>query len=91
MAKKNSFKLEIDDKALQKIAEKAAREMAAKLTRALNGLTPRYEGKPLDEVKKAVQSTWARNSGEGGSISDPELTAFAEQIQAGGRVEVNAK
>lgn len=90
MAKRSKVKLEIDDKALKKVAAKAAKDLAAKLTRELNALTSRYERKPLDEVKAAVQSTWARHAGKGGSITDPELTQFAEQIQAGGRVEVKA-
>ncbi|MEW2266879.1 hypothetical protein [Streptomyces sp. NPDC047868] len=77
-------------KAVQKAAEKTARGMASDLTRALNGLTPTYQGRPLDEVKQAVQSTWKRHSG-GGSITDPELTEFAEKIASGGRVEVRAK
>ncbi|MEU1908345.1 hypothetical protein [Streptomyces hygroscopicus] len=41
----------------------------------------------MDEVKAAVQQVWARQTG-GGTITDPELTQFAEQIAAGGRVSV---
>ncbi|MFJ8657432.1 hypothetical protein ACIRNU_34480 [Streptomyces rochei] len=61
--------------------------MARDLTTALNGLRTQYQGKPIEDVKAAVQSTWSKHTG-GGSITDPELTQFAEQIQAGGRVEV---
>ncbi|MGW6144307.1 hypothetical protein [Streptomyces sp. NPDC055140] len=82
-------KLKIDDSALRKVAEQATRKLASDLTRALNVLTPQYQGRPLDEVKKAVAETWSRHSG-GGSITDPELTKFAEQIAAGGQVTVNA-
>ena len=77
-------------KAVEKAAEKAGRSIASDLTRALNGLTATYQGRPLEEVKQAVQSTWAKHSA-GGSITDPELTQFAEEIAAGGRVEVRAK
>jgi hypothetical protein len=86
---KSKFKLTIDEKALQKVANDAARTLAANLSRELNALKPQFEGKPLDEVKMAVQRTWARHSG-GGSITDPELTEFAEAIQAGDQVNVNA-
>ncbi|MEU5323023.1 hypothetical protein AB0G67_40665 [Streptomyces sp. NPDC021056] len=87
---KPRVKVTINKGALQKVARQATRDLASKLTRALNALTPQYQGRPLDEVKRAVQQTWARNSG-GGSITDPELTEFAEKIAAGGRVEVRAK
>lgn len=83
-------KIKIDQRALKKVAQQAARNMASDLTRALNALRSRYEGRPLSEVKAAVQSTWARHSG-GGSITDPELTAYAEDIAAGRRVEVRSK
>lgn len=91
---KPRVKIKFDDRALKKAvkqaAEKTARSMASDLTRALNALTAQYEGRPVDEVKTAVQSTWKRHSG-GGSITDPELTEFAEKIASGGRVEVRAK
>lgn len=79
-----------DDKAIKKAAAAAVRKMAADLTRELNALSPQYKGKPLSEVKQAVQTAWRRGSG-GGSITDPELTRFAEQIAAGGRVTVQMK
>mgnify|MGYP003576037326 CR=1 FL=1 len=80
-------KLKIDERALKKVAEQKVAEMADDLTVALNDLTPYYEGRPIEEVKSAVQETWAEASG-GGSITDPHLTAFAEQISQGGRVVV---
>ncbi|WP_055567769.1 hypothetical protein [Streptomyces atriruber] len=86
---KSKVKLTINEKALQKVANDAARTLAANLSRELNALKPKFVGKPVDEVKKAVQHTWARHSG-GGSITDPELTEFAEAIQAGNQVDVNA-
>lgn len=87
-------KIKIDKRALKKAVDKAAQQagrgIVSDLTRALNALTPTYQGRPLDEVKQAVQSTWAKHS-PGGSITDPELTQFAEEIASGGRVEVRAK
>lgn len=88
MAKKPTVK--INQSALKKAAQKAVKSMSGDLTRSLNGLIPTYQGRPLDEVKTAVQRAWSRNSG-GGSITDPELTKFAEEIVAGRRVEVRAK
>ncbi len=83
-------KFEFDDRALKKAVNQGVQKMADDLTKALNGLTARYEGKPVEEIKPEIQRVWAKHSG-GGSITDPELTQFAEQIQAGGRVQVRLK
>ncbi|MEV5451554.1 hypothetical protein [Streptomyces sp. NPDC052535] len=84
---KSKVKFELDERALQKVANEAVAKMARDLTAALNGLKSKYQGAPIDDVKAAVQAEWSKHSG-GGSITDPELTQFAEQIQQGGRVEV---
>lgn len=82
---KSQFKF--DEGAFKKVANDAVAKMARNLTTALNGLKSNYEGASIEDVKSAVQATWSKHSG-GGTISDPELTSFAEQIQQGGRVEV---
>ncbi len=79
-----------DDRAIKKAANDAVRKLAADLTKALNALTPRYQGKPLPEIKSEIQRVWSRET-NGGSITDPELTQFAEQIRDGGRIEVRMK
>ncbi|WP_435606528.1 hypothetical protein [Streptomyces ardesiacus] len=84
---KSKVKFELDERALQKVANEAVAKMARDLTAALNGLKSKYQGAPIEDVKSAVQAAWSKHSG-GGSITDPELTQFAEQIQQGGRVEV---
>ena len=83
-------KFKFDKRALNKVVAKGVQSMASDLTKALNGLTAQYQGRPLDEIKPAVQRVWAKHSG-GGSITDPELTQFAQQIHDGGRVEVRMK
>ena len=83
-------KFKIDDRALKKAVRQGVQKMADDLTRALNGLTTRYQGKPLEEIKPEIQREWSKHSG-GGSITEPELTQFAEQIAAGGRVTVRLK
>jgi hypothetical protein len=88
---KPRVKVNIDQGALKKVLQKAVQGKASELTRALNALTATHQGKPLDEVKRAVQATWTRHAGRGGSITDPELTKFAEEIAAGRRVQVRAK
>lgn len=87
---KSRVKLNINERALKKIANDKVSQMTRDLTTALNALTSRHQGKPIDEVKRAIQDVWSRKTG-GGSITDPELTQFAEQIAAGGRVTVRMK
>lgn len=89
MAKSGGFKF--DDRAMKKkMVNQGVQKMASDLTSALNALTGRYQGKPVEKIKPEIQRVWAKHSG-GGSITDPELTQFAEQIQAGGRVTVRMK
>jgi hypothetical protein len=83
-------KFEFNKGAIDRVAREAVRNMAADLTRGLNALVATHEGRPVDEVKIAVQRVWKDRSG-GGSISDPELTQFAEEIAAGRGVTVRAK
>jgi hypothetical protein len=78
-----------DKSAIRRVANKAVADMAAKLARDLNALIPSHEGRPLDEVKRAVQDVWRRGSG-GGEISDPELSQFAEAIASGQQVTVRS-
>ncbi|MGW0948446.1 hypothetical protein ACWD4O_38650 [Streptomyces sp. NPDC002623] len=84
-------KFNFDNRALKKAVNDGVRKMAAALTRDLNALTAQYQGRPVDEIKPEIQRVWAKHSGRGGKITDPELTEFAEQIQSGGRVVVRLK
>lgn len=81
----SSFKF--DDAAIRRVARDATAKMARDLTARLNVLVPQYTGRPLDEVKQAVRMAWKAGS-SGGEITDPHLTAFAEQIAAGGTIKV---
>lgn len=78
---------EFDDRAVKKAIDEGVRKLAADLTRALDGLVARYEGRPLEEIKPEIQRVWSAQTG-GGQVTDPELTQFAQQIHDGGRVVV---
>ncbi len=75
------------ERELAREIDKGVRKMGQDLERALNGLTPTYKGRPLPEVKTAVSRTWVRST-DGGSITDPELTTYAETIRGGARIIV---
>ncbi|MGW8955852.1 hypothetical protein [Streptomyces sp. NPDC055709] len=82
-------KFKFDKSAARRLVQKRTEELAQKLTRDLNALVPTHQGRPVDEVKEAIRSVWTRSTG-GGSITDPELTQFAESIAGGQRVAVRA-
>jgi hypothetical protein len=54
----------------------------------LNGMSSQYKGRSADTIKPELQRKWARVAG--GSITDPELTQYAEQIAAGGHFNIKA-
>lgn len=83
-------KFSFDENAIRKVVNQGVQKMASDLTSALGGLTARYKGRPVEEIKPEIQRVWAKHTG-GGEVTDPELTRFAEQIQAGGEVVVRLK
>jgi hypothetical protein len=87
---RSRVKLTFNQGAIKKAAMKAAEQWATNMTTALNALLPEYTGRPVDEVKDAVAAVWRRESG-GSDLPEPHLTAYAEQIAAGGRVVVKAQ
>ncbi|MDQ4145116.1 MAG: hypothetical protein M3198_15520 [Actinomycetota bacterium] len=74
--------------AVRKAAAPALREMAADMERVLKNLSSEQQGRPLDEVKPALQGEFARH---GWTITEPELTAYAEAIASGQRIRVQSE
>lgn len=56
-------KFGFDESAIQKAVNQGVQKMASDLTRALSGLTARYQGRPLEEIKPEIQRVWARHTG----------------------------
>ncbi|MFS0715377.1 hypothetical protein ABC195_16015 [Microbacterium sp. 2P01SA-2] len=73
-----------DENAFKRIAEDAVRDLAAKQTRELEQIRQRYTGHPIAEIKPALQRLFAE---DGGSITEPELTEWAQLISDGSRIE----
>lgn len=86
-----SFKFEFDEKALRRELERqvqpAIDDMARDMTREMDQLSAQYAGRPADEIKPALQQLFAR---DGGSITEPELSEYAEMISSGTRIEFTA-
>lgn len=71
---------------LKKVANEAVAKVGDKLSVMLNGMAKEFKGRPVEEIKPVLQRRWASTAG--GSITDPELTQYAEQIAAGGSFDV---
>ncbi|MFJ4851445.1 hypothetical protein [Streptomyces sp. NPDC088733] len=78
-------RFEIDQNAVDAAINAGMQKFTSNLTSALGALSEQYQGRPLEEIKPEIQRVWAQRTG-GGTIMDPELTQYAEQIQAGGTV-----
>lgn len=66
----------------------AVRNTAEDKTRQMDQLVADYAGHDLEEIKRAIVALFKR---EGGSISDPDLTKYAEMVQRGQRIVFRAE
>lgn len=79
-----SFKFEFDETALMREVQPAVDQIARDMTREMDQLGTRYVGRPPAEIKPALRALFAR---DGGIITEPELTEYAEMISSGTRIE----
>jgi hypothetical protein len=75
------------ERQLARAIEPRMQEFVRRLQAAVDGLRPVYEGKPVEEIKPALQQAWA-NVNDGARITDPDLTEYAEAIRIGRPVEI---
>lgn len=68
---------------LSKAVQGAVQDVAAEYQRMFDSLLRRYSGRPVSEVKPALEREWRRI---GGQLSDPELTEYASHISSGTRI-----
>lgn len=83
-----SMRFEFDERALrrevQRQAQGAVGDLARSMTREMDELRERYTGRPVAEIKPAITRLF---QADGGSISDPELSEYAQMISDGARIE----
>lgn len=81
------MKLGFNEKAFRREIEKQARgalrDETRRIQREMDRFTARYAGLPVEQVKPALKQMWER---DGGSLTDPELTEYAEVISEGGQI-----
>lgn len=66
-------------------AQSAVDDLARQQTAALDQLRQQYTGRPVDEIKPVLQNLFAK---DGGNITDPELSEWAQLISDGTKIEM---
>lgn len=83
-----TFNTKAFERNLKKVANEGVQKLAGKLSTMLNSMSAEFTGRSVDEIKPVLQQRWRATAG--GSITDPELTQYAEQIAAGGTFNIKA-
>lgn len=76
----SDFRFDFNENEFNKLARRIVKDEAKSLNSQFETLARRYNGRPVDEVKRAIAREWRRG---GGSISDSELTEWATVISEG--------
>lgn len=79
----SNVKITINQHALNKVVQDGVARMAAQQTADLEQLRLHYAGQPAEAIKPALQQLFA---GYGGSITDPELSEWAQLISDNTRI-----
>lgn len=81
----NGFEIKWDKNALDDVVGDVVKDYAVDLQKRIDTLSRLHKGKPVEQIKPLLQADFRQN---GGSITDPELTEWAEAISEGVRIEV---
>lgn len=76
---------EFNEEGMRRVAEEAVRDMAAQQTQDLERLRQQYTGQPIEAIRPALQQLFG---GYGGSITEPDLSDWAQLIHDGTRIEM---
>jgi hypothetical protein len=76
-------KVQLNRGALRRALRPGLERIAREYTDELNRLGQQYRGRPIEELKAALVELHRRR---GGSITEPELTRYAETLAAGRRI-----
>jgi hypothetical protein len=73
-------------RAVAQAGNEAVRKFAAEAQCTLDRLRATHAGKPVAEVKAALQHAWRRSFGK--TLTDPELSSWADHLAHGTRIVV---
>lgn len=82
-------KFELNKQALAKVANQAIAVRAQQMQALLDAVGQSEQGKDVSEVKAMLGARWLRQFEK--PLTDPHLSAWAEQLAAGGRVVVQTE
>lgn len=68
----------------ENVRRMAVQAVQARLQPALDRLHEQYTGRPVEEIRGPLSEAW--RAALDGSITDPELTTYAEAISSGHRI-----
>lgn len=74
---------------LQRAAQPQVQRAADQIQQPLDRLGQQYDGQPVEAIKPVPQAEWSRVNG--GSITDPELSEWAQHISGGRRIAVRTR
>jgi hypothetical protein len=75
------------NKNFEKLVNNSMKDIARDLQRRMDRLSVELKDKPLADAKRRLKREWER---DGGSLTDPELTEYAEILIGGGRINFSA-
>lgn len=80
----SSMKFKFDEKAFRRAVgrqiDAAVKDISAERNAEMKRLEAEFGGKPVEVIKPALRRAFQR---EGGSLTEPELTKYAEAIRDG--------
>jgi hypothetical protein len=82
-------KFELNKQALAKVANQAVAVRAQQMQTLLDAVAQSAHGKDVSEVKATLGARWLQQFEK--PLTDPHLSAWAEQLAAGGRVVVKTE
>lgn len=81
------MKFEINEATLKKAVAPTMKKIADEKTRQMDQLAADYGGRHIDDIREALVVLFERDRG---SITEPELTQYAELIHQGQRIVFRA-
>lgn len=80
-------RLDFDEKAFRRDIEKQTRgalqDETRRMQREMDQFISQQSGLAVEQIKPALKQMWER---DGGSLTEPELTEYAEIISEGGQI-----
>lgn len=77
------------ERELQRVVQPQVQAIADQYQQMLDRLGRQYAGQSVETIKPVLQAEWSRVNG--GSITDPELSDWAQHISDGRRIAVRTR